>query len=220
MLTIDIVSDVVCPWCYIGKRRLETALAGLRRDRPELPVAIRWLPYFLNPDTPPQGEPYRPFLEAKFGGPEKLTEMWARLKEAGNAVGIPFAFERIETRANTLAAHRLIHHVQRTLPQATRDLVEGLFMVSFVEPRNVGNHEVLARIADAVGWDYQSALDFLAGDGEEEEVQALAERVQQMGVSTVPFFIFGGRLGVSGAQSPEILRQAMDQAIAGVAAND
>ncbi|MCE1244269.1 DsbA family oxidoreductase [Oryzomicrobium sp.] len=220
MLTIDIVSDVVCPWCYIGKRRLEAALADLRQARPDLPVAIRWLPYFLNPDTPPQGEPYRPFLEAKFGGPEKLAETWARLREAGNSVGINFAFERIEVRANTLAAHRLIHHMQRTLPQATKDLVEGLFMISFVEPRNLGDHEVLARIADAAGWDYQSALDFLAGDGEEEQVLALAERVQQMGVTSVPFFIFGGRLGVSGAQSPEILRQAMDQAIAGAAAND
>ena len=212
MLTIDIVSDVVCPWCYIGKRRLEAALANLRQARPELPVAIRWLPYFLNPDTPPQGEPYRPFLEAKFGGPEKLAETWARLREAGNSVGINFAFERIEKRANTLAAHRLIHRFQAENPGDPQALVAALFAAQFLDGRHVGDPEVLADIAAACGDDRQVAAAFLASDLYAQEVQAMAAQAGSMGISGVPFFIFNGKLAVSGAQPPAVLLDAMDQA--------
>jgi predicted DsbA family dithiol-disulfide isomerase len=101
-ITIDIVSDVVCPWCFIGKRHLDAALAQFGQ-----PVTLRWLPFFLNPDTPPEGEPYRPFLEKKFGGPEALAGIWGRVREAGHKTGIAFEFEKIILRANTLAAHRL-----------------------------------------------------------------------------------------------------------------
>jgi len=112
-ITLEVVSDVVCPWCFIGKRQLDRALALWRAERPDCAVTVRWRPYFLNPDTPESGEPYRPFLEAKFGGPEKLAEIWARVGAAGKSAGIDFAFEKIALRANTLHAHRLIHYAQK-----------------------------------------------------------------------------------------------------------
>lgn len=111
-LAIDIVSDVVCPWCFIGKRHLDRALRLWHAEQPQSTVAVRWHPFFLDPDTPQGGEPYRPYLEKKFGGAEKLAEIWQRVSAAGRAAGIEFAFEKIELRANTLNAHRLIHHAQ------------------------------------------------------------------------------------------------------------
>lgn len=111
-LRIDVVSDVVCPWCFIGKRHLDVALAGWRQDHPEVPVAITWQPYFLNPDTPEHGEPYRPFLERKFGGAQAVDELQARVAAAGKRAGVDFAFEKIALRANTLRAHRLLHFAQ------------------------------------------------------------------------------------------------------------
>jgi predicted DsbA family dithiol-disulfide isomerase len=139
-LTIDVVSDVVCPWCFIGKRRLEAALRELKNERPDVAPRIRWLPFFLNPDTLEAGEPYRPFLERKFGGPEKLAQIWTQISEAGRTAGIDFAFERIETRANTLKAHRLIHRAQA---RGEADaLVERLFAAQFLHGENVGDAAV------------------------------------------------------------------------------
>jgi predicted DsbA family dithiol-disulfide isomerase len=127
-LTIDVVSDVVCPWCFIGKRHLDRALELWREEQPDCAVTVRWRPFFLNPDTPEAGEPYRPFLERKFGGPKQLEELWQRVGEAGRPAGIAFAFEKIELRANTLNAHRLIHHAQTVMPTAkpeTASLADG-----------------------------------------------------------------------------------------------
>lgn len=211
-MQIDIVSDVVCPWCFVGKRRLGEALAQWRSERPGEPVTVRWLPYFLNPDTPVEGEPYRPFLERKFGGPEALEAIWARVREAGASAGIAFAFERIEKRANTLAAHRLIHRFQAEAVGDTQALVEALFAAQFLEGRHVGDPSVLAGIAAACGDDEAAAMTFLASDRYAREVTTVAERVQAMGVSGVPFFIFDGKLAVSGAQPPAVLLGAMAQA--------
>ena len=111
-LKIDVVSDVVCPWCFIGKRHLDRALELWREEQPDCAVTIHWRPFFLNPDTAEAGEPYRPFLEKKFGGPKQLEELWQRVNAAGRTAGIEFAFEKIELRANTLNAHRLIHYAQ------------------------------------------------------------------------------------------------------------
>ncbi len=208
-IPIDIVSDVVCPWCFIGKRHLEAALAQF-----EAPVSIRWLPYFLNPDTPPGGEPYRPFLERKFGGAEALADVWARVREAGSKVGIAFAFEKIELRANTLAAHRLIHRLQQDGDAG--ELVERLFHAGFCEGRFIGDPAVLAEIAAACGGDRGEKLAWLQSDAEAEAVMAQEARLRQLGISGVPFFIFNGRIAVSGAQPPEVLldalRQSVDQA--------
>jgi predicted DsbA family dithiol-disulfide isomerase len=210
-LTIDIVSDVVCPWCFIGKRRLEAALRELKQERPEVVPRIRWLPFFLNPDTPEAGEPYRPFLEKKFGGPEKLAQIWAQVSEAGRTAGIAFAFERIEKRANTLKAHRLIHRAQE---KGNADaLVERLFAAQFLEGQQVGDATVLARLAAECGEDEAETLAYLRGDEDAAEVRAQAERAQQMGITGVPFFILAGRQGVGGAQPPELLLAALRQTL-------
>jgi predicted DsbA family dithiol-disulfide isomerase len=154
-LTIDVVSDVVCPWCFIGKRPSRPARwnCGARSSRIAR-VAVHWRPFFLNPDSPEAGEPYRPFLERKFGGPKQVEELWQRVSEAGRQAGIAFAFEKIELRANTLHAHRLIHHAQTVMSAARPetvsladgaggtaigDLVEALFAAQFLAGRHVGD---------------------------------------------------------------------------------
>lgn len=212
-LQIDVVSDVVCPWCFIGKRRLEAALRALKDERPEVVPRIRWLPFFLNPDTPEAGEPYRPFLERKFGGPEKLAQIWAQVSEAGRTAGIDFAFERIEQRANTLKAHRLIHRAQQSGDADA--LVERLFAAQFLDGRHVGDAAVLARLAAECGEDEAATLAYLSSDQDAAAVRAQFERAQQMGIGGVPFFILAGRLGVGGAQPPEPMLDALRQALQG-----
>lgn len=215
VLKIDIVSDVVCPWCFIGKRRLEAALQLLREVRPDITPTIRWLPYFLNPDTPEAGEPYRPFLEKKFGGPEKLAQIWAHIAEAGRTAGIDFAFERIEVRANTLRAHRLIHRAQKA---GNADaLVERLFAAHFLNGENIWDAGVLARLAGECGEEYDkeaaAALAYLRSEEDADAVREQAERAQRMGVTGVPFFILAGRYGIGGAQPPEVLLDALRQSL-------
>ena len=210
-LQIDIVSDVVCPWCFIGKRRLEAALRELKNERPDVAPRIRWLPFFLNPDTLEAGEPYRPFLERKFGGPEKLAQIWTQISEAGRTAGIDFAFERIETRANTLKAHRLIHRAQA---RGDADaLVERLFAAQFLRGENVGDAAVLARLAAECGEGEAETLAYLRSDEDAAAVRAGFERAQQMGITGVPFFILAGRYGVGGAQPPELMLDALRQAL-------
>jgi len=210
-LVIDVVSDVVCPWCFIGKRRLEAALRALKNERPDVTPRIRWLPFFLNPDTPEAGEPYRPFLERKFGGPEKLAQLWAQIAEAGRSAGIDFAFERIETRANTLKAHRLIHRAQAW--GEADALVERLFAAQFLQGENVGDAAVLARLAAECGGDEAETLAYLRGDEDAAAVRAGFERAQQMGITGVPFFVLAGRYGIGGAQPPELMLGALRQAL-------
>ena len=213
-LTIDVVSDVVCPWCFIGKRRLEAALRELKRERPEVAPRIRWLPFFLNPDTPEEGEPYRPFLEKKFGGPQRLAQIWAQIAEAGRSAGIAFAFERIGKRANTLKAHRLIHRAQ-TRGDADA-LVERLFAAQFLDGRDVGDAAELARLAADCGEDEAAALAYLRTEEDADAVRTGFDRAQRMGVTGVPFYILAGRYGVGGAQPPELMLGAMRQALAPV----
>lgn len=210
-LAIDIVSDVVCPWCFIGKRRLEAALRELKSERPDVAPRIRWLPFFLNPDTPEAGEPYRPFLERKFGGPEKLAQIWAQITEAGRTAGIAFAFERIEQRANTLKAHRLIHRAQKAGDAGV--LVERLFSAQFIEGRNVGDAAVLARLAGECGLDEAATLAYLRSEEDADAVREEAERAQRLGITGVPFFILAGRYGLAGAQPPETMLDALRQAL-------
>ena len=204
--TIDIVSDVVCPWCFIGKRQLDAALA-----QGQQPVSIRWLPFFLNPDTPAAGEPYRPFLEQKFGGAAAVEKLWARVGQAGANAGIAFAFEKIVLRANTLAAHRLIHRFQQRGGD-TQALVEGIFSAGFRDGRFIGDPAVLADLAAQCGAGREQTLAYLHSDEDAAEVLSQAARIRQRGIDGVPFFIFNGKLALSGAQPPEVLLDALREA--------
>jgi len=162
-LIIEVVSDVVCPWCFIGQRRLAQAIALVRAEVPVFRHEIRWRPFFLNPDTPPAGEPYLPFLVQKFGSRAQVEGIWQRIREIGAPLGIDYRFEKIEVRTNTLAAHRLIHWAQQQGDAAV--LVEGLFKAQFEQGKNVGDPEVLAQVAATCGHDPATVLAYLLWTG-------------------------------------------------------
>lgn len=212
-LTIDVVSDVVCPWCYVGKRRLEAALAQLVACEPVRPL-VSWHPFQLNPDLPREGIDRRAYLEAKFGGAKRADEIYDRVRAAGATVDIPFAFERIVRQPNTQDAHRLISWAQRQGDADT--LVERLFRAYFLDGRLIGDHEVLATIAGEAGLDAKAARDFLASNEGTDTVLAMDRRVRELGIGGVPFFIFNERVAVSGAQEPAVLLES----IAGARARD
>jgi predicted DsbA family dithiol-disulfide isomerase len=200
-LVIEIASDVICPWCYIGKRRLEKALAMLDGEvKPE----IRWLPFQLNPEMPKAGIPRAEYRKAKFGSIERSRGLDARVAAEGEGEGITFAFDRMERTPNTVAAHELIDLAQKQAKGTA--VVDALFRAYFEEARDIGAPAVLAEIAAGAGvsgWPQQA-------DG--RQVAVLEEDVRNLGISAVPTFILGRKLGVSGAQPPEALAQAIREA--------
>jgi predicted DsbA family dithiol-disulfide isomerase len=204
-LSIEVVSDVICPWCYIGKRRLEKALAILGEKPGEKP-AVRWLPFQLNPDMPQQGMPRGEYRAAKFGSAERAKGLDARVAAEGAGEGIEFAFDRIQRTPNTAAAHRLIALAQKQ--GAGAQVVDALFKAYFEEARDIGDAEVLAGIAE------RSGVRGWPQDADAAEVAALEEEMRGHGISAVPTFVFNRRLGVSGAHPPETLAAAMREALA------
>lgn len=207
MTSIDIVSDLVCPWCYIGLRRLDAAIADVRREFPDFDCERRWRPFFLNPDTPPEGEPYRPFLEKKFGGPAPVEALFERVRAAGRPWGIEYAFEKIEVRANTLQAHRLIHWAQQRGDAAR--LVERLFVAQFQRGEHVGDRALLVQAAAECGYPGEEVERYLASGQDIDEVRATERQFRAMGISMVPTFIVDGREIVVGAEDPAILAAAI-----------
>jgi predicted DsbA family dithiol-disulfide isomerase len=210
---IDVISDVVCPWCYIGQRRLAAALARLPEGDAARHAPIRWHPFQLNPDLPAEGVPRKSYLEDKFGGSERAAQIYARVAAAGATVGIAFAFDRIERQPNTLDAHRLIAWAQERGDAS--DLVERLFRAYFIEGRNIGDRDVLAAIAGEAGFDADAAHAAIAADEGGDAIAAMDRRAREIGVSGVPFFIFNEHVAVSGAQEPDVLLDAIAQARAG-----
>jgi predicted DsbA family dithiol-disulfide isomerase len=210
-LTIDIISDVVCPWCYVGKRRLEAALER-RPSSDAAPIRVRWLAFQLNPDIPPSGVDRRSYLEQKFGGPARAKQIYARIKAAGEEVGIAFDFDRIVRQPNTVNAHRLIAWAQDVSLDQSDALVEELFRAYFVEGADIGDIDTLARLAGNAGFDATAARAWLASDAGRAAIHAEEQHARALGVTGVPFFVFNERLAVSGAQPPEVLLAAMEQA--------
>jgi predicted DsbA family dithiol-disulfide isomerase len=215
-LVVDIVSDVVCPWCYIGKRKLELALAELAVREPGLAVAQRWHPFQLNPDLPPEGIPRETYLEAKFGGKARVAEIYSRVKLVGAEVGIPFDFDRISRQPNTLDAHRLIAWAQqRGDAHATDLLLERLFRAYFIEGRLLSDREELVRIASDAGLPEDEARLLLASAAGLSDVEAEDREARAVGIAGVPFFIFNGKTAVSGAHDPHTLLEAIAAARTG-----
>ena len=217
-LTIDIVSDGVCPWCYIGKRKLEAALK-LPEAAALPPIHIRWHPFQLNPDMPEAGVPRKEYLESKFGGPERAKEIYARVGAAGKAVGLDLNFDGIKQQANTLMAHALIAYAQNSPKNDADNLLgnavkERLLNAYFVEGRFIGDIDVLVDIATAAGLDGDEVRRHLSNPATREAVSQADAQARQMGISGVPFFIFNQKVAVSGAQDPATLLQAMQQAVA------
>jgi predicted DsbA family dithiol-disulfide isomerase len=211
-MPIAIVSDVVCPWCFIGKARLEAALGqhGLT-DR----VAITWLPYELNPDMPPEGMDRTAYLNAKFG-PGKRKEIETRLSEAALESGVTFNWAKVTKSVNTRMAHMLI--AAASTVQRGTEMKAALFKAYFQDGRDIGDLDTLVAIAAELGFDETAARDELNNDELRETVIGLEAHAQRVGVTGVPFFIVDGKLAVSGAQPPEVwtqvFRQVMQQGAA------
>ncbi|MFC0283341.1 DsbA family oxidoreductase [Camelimonas abortus] len=198
---VDVISDVVCPWCFIGKRRLEKAIAMV----PELRVTVAWRPYQLDPHVPPGGLDRRVYMERKFGSRERLEAIHQRLAAEGEKEGLAFRFDLIRRTPNTLDAHRLIGWAA---PLGLQDaVVEALFRAFFMEGRDVGDRAVLADIAASCGMDGAAAR--LAGADDATLVSAAVEQARDMGVSGVPCFILAERLALPGAQDPETIARYM-----------
>ncbi len=205
--TIDVISDVVCPWCYIGKRHLEAALDKLPAD--ERPL-VRWHPFQLNPDLPAAGVDRRSYLEEKFGGAERASTIYDRVRAAGREAGLALDFDRIERQPNTLDAHRLIAWAQAS-GRDVEPLVEALFKAYFVEGRFIGDRKVLAEVAGEAGFDANASLEMLEGQTAAAEIAEMDLRTRESGIGGVPFFIFNEKIAVSGAQGAPALLDALAQ---------
>ena len=203
-ISIDVVSDAVCPWCFVGKRNLEAALASLGDAK----VEVRWRPFQLDATIPQGGMSRKEYLTRKFG-PDGYGKMNQRLIDMGKERGIAFAFDRIERSPNTLDAHRVIRWAQSSGKQDA--LVERLFKLYFEEGRDIGDRELLADTAAEVGLDRAQVRAMLETETDKDAVQEEIATAQRLGVSGVPFFIFGGKYALSGAQPPQAIAQVIEK---------
>jgi predicted DsbA family dithiol-disulfide isomerase len=210
-LIIDVVSDVVCPWCFIGKRRLEHAL----ELRPDIPVEVRWRPYFLNDWVPREGISRDEYLTAKFGSPERYKSIAGRVAAAAKAEGLDYNVDGIQRQPNTIDCHRLILWARNTGRAA--DMKQRLMELYFTEGADLTDREVLVKAASDCGMDADITRELLASDRDVDRVTAEAQQAKQAGIDGVPCFILGGVLAVSGAQDPAYLADAMARAVDEVA---
>ncbi|MQW86214.1 DsbA family oxidoreductase [Sinorhizobium saheli] len=205
-VNIDIVSDVVCPWCYLGKNRLDQAVANVAG---EVHVAIQWRPYQLNPDLPPEGVDHKQHLAAKLGGQAAVDRAHQMLEGLGQEVGIAFDFDAVKISPNTLDAHRLIRWAATSGDAAQADVVRRLFKANFEEGRNVGDHDVLLDIAERAGLDRPVIAALLASDADKDAVGQEIDMAREIGVTGVPCMIIEQQYAVMGAQSVETLTNAL-----------
>mgnify|MGYP001826861746 FL=1 len=209
-IKIDVISDPICPWCYIGKTHLDKALAQV----PDHPFVIEWHPFQLNPDMPAEGMDRRAYLEGKFGGKEGAVRAYAPVVENAAAAGLSIDFEAMKRTPNTIDAHRLIHWAGIEKRQTAA--VSALFEAYFVEGRDIGDREVLADIADSIEMDAAVVAKLLASDADVEDIRNRDAHSRQMGVNSVPTFIVGGKHAVPGAQPPELWLRVIEELKAGV----
>ncbi len=205
MIKLDILSDPICPWCFIGKARLDAALAA----RPDHPFAIEYHPFQLNPDMPAEGMERRAYLEAKFGGKAQAAEVYARIEEAAAESGLEIDWGRIARTPNTLDAHRLIHWAGIEGRQIA--VVSALFRAYFLEGRDIGDREVLADIADGAELDAAAIRRLLDGEADAEHVAGRDAHARERGVTGVPTHIIAEQHVVPGAQPTELWLQLVDE---------
>ncbi len=205
MVKLDIISDPICPWCYIGKTLLDQALA----ERPDHPFEIEWHPFQLNPDMPEEGMDRRAYLEGKFGGKEGAVQAYLPVVERAEQAGLTIDFEGITRTPNTLDAHRLIHWAGiegRQMPVAM-----ALFRAYFEEGRDIGAPDVLADIADSAGMDAAVVLKLLQSTADAGDIRKRDAAFREMGVTGVPCFIVAGKHAVPGCQPPELWLKVIDE---------
>jgi predicted DsbA family dithiol-disulfide isomerase len=204
-LRIDVVSDVVCPWCFIGKRRLEKAL----QLTPDIPVEVHWHPYFLNDWIPREGISRADYLTTKFGSPERYEGIAQRVTAAANEEGLDYAVDRLTRQPNTTDAHRLIRWAGGIGKSA--EMKQKLMDLYFTEGADLTNNAVLVQAAADIGLDPDDVREALASDTDVEEITREVQSAKEAGIEGVPCFIFGGRYAVSGAQAPEYLAQMIER---------
>ena len=204
MIKLDIISDPVCPWCYIGKANLDRALAAA----PDHPFAIEWHPFQLNPEMPPQGMDRREYLETKFGGRDAAVQVYGRIEDAARAAGLEINFAAIKTTPNTINAHRLIHWAGIEGRQTA--IVSALFKAYFVEGRDIGATDVLLDIAEHCGMDRAMVQTLLEGDADLSETRARDAHTRERGVTGVPTFVVANQHVLPGAQPPELWARVIE----------
>ena len=210
-MRIDVYSDVVCPWCYIGEKRLARALA----HRPDLEVEVSWRPFQLQPDMPKGGLPWAEFSRRKFGRESAAEAAFSHVSAVGEQEGIRFDFGRVASAPNTVDAHRLILFADTYVTQW--QLADALFCAYFTEGKDLNNHEELVQVASSVGLEAKEVAEYLAGEEAASDVRSSQEEAQSLGISGVPFYVFDGRYAIYGAQPVEVFGEALDTVRAGAA---
>ncbi|SFA77138.1 Predicted dithiol-disulfide isomerase, DsbA family [Poseidonocella pacifica] len=205
MVKLDIFSDPICPWCYIGKLRLDRALEA----RPNHPFTVEWHPFQLNPDMPAGGMVRAEYLERKFGGKEAAAKVYAQIDQHARDTGLEIDWSAISRTPNTLDAHRLIHWAGIEGRQTAA--VSRLFKAYFLEGRDIGEHEVLADIADGIGLDASVILRLLGSEADREETMARDTQAREIGIDSVPTFIVAGKHAMPGAQETALWEKVIDE---------
>ncbi len=206
-LRIDVVSDVVCPWCFLGQKRLDQAIAA----SPDVDIAVSWRPFQLDPTIPSEGMDRAAYMLAKFGDGNRLRDAHARLEALGQAVGIDYHFDAIKVSPNTLDAHRVIRWAGATGPEVQNKLVRNLFQLYFEQGVNIGDQSALADAAGEAGMDRAVVESLLASGADRDAVAEEAATASRMGVTGVPCFLFEGKYAVMGAQDVDTLVDAIEQ---------
>jgi predicted DsbA family dithiol-disulfide isomerase len=209
-ISVDVVSDVVCPWCFIGQKRLDSAIGKV----PEVDVEVRWRPYQLDPTIPAEGKDRKRYMLDKFGSEERIRQIHDRIEPLGAAEGINFAFDAIKVAPNTLDAHRLIRWAGAAGEDVQNRLVRRLFKLNFEEGQNLGDHTVLVDAAREAGMDAAIVETLLPTDADVEAVKSEMATAQRMGITGVPCFLREGKYAVMGAQDTETLADAIRQVAA------
>ncbi len=204
MIQLDVISDPICPWCYIGKTNLETAL----REKGFNPFDIFWRPFQLNPDMPDGGMDRRAYLAAKFGA-ERAEKFYKQIEEHAKSVGLDLRFDRIETTPNTFDAHRLIRWSRSAAAQ--NEVVDRLFRLYFIDGADIGDRDLLLDVAEGVGMERAVVARLYEGDADRELVQNEEATAREIGVNGVPTFIVAGKHVVTGAQPPDLWARVLDE---------
>jgi predicted DsbA family dithiol-disulfide isomerase len=205
-LSIEVVHDLVCPWCFLGVRRL---LRTMRR-RPDLLFDLIWRPFLLNPDMPRGGMARPDYVVRKFGGEDRARRLYASITEIGRGEGVQFRFDRLRRTPSSIDAHRLVRFAARY--GRADAMVEALFSAHFTDGRDIGDHGVLVAVAEACGLDGAAVARFLPSEDETDLVHADNLRAHRLGINGVPCFVIGGRHAIAGAQEPEVIERLLDVA--------
>ena len=205
-LGIEVVHDLVCPWCYLGVRRLIRTL----RRRPDIQFDLTWRPFLLNPDMPRVGMARPDYVVRKFGGEDRARRLYATITEVGRTEGLQFRFDRIRRTPSSIDAHRLVRYAARF--GHASEMIEALFAAHFSEGCDIGDHDQLAAVAGTFGMDPLAVRRFLASEQETEAVHADNLRAHRLGINGVPCFVVEGTHAIAGAQEPEVIERLLDSA--------